>query len=70
MVIQSRCKRSTDGRRADLAAGAWMAYTPDFQGVFDGTAELPLGQDLRVLAQGEQFALEDLKDGMRTVSST
>ena len=40
-------KRSTDGRRADLAAGAWMAYTPDFQGVFDGTAELPLGQDLR-----------------------
>jgi hypothetical protein len=47
-----------------------MAYTPDFQGVFDGTAELPLGQDLRVLAQGEQFALEDLKDGIRTVSST
>jgi hypothetical protein len=36
---------------------------PDLQGVVDGTAELPLGQDLRVLAQGDQFAFEDLKDG-------
>ncbi len=36
---------------------------PDLQGVVDGPAELPLGQDLRVLAQGEQFALEDIEDG-------
>ena len=36
---------------------------PDLQGVVDGSTELPLGQDLRVLAQGDQFALEDLKDG-------
>ena len=36
---------------------------PECEGVVDGAAEFSLGQDLGMLAQGEQFALEDFEDG-------
>jgi hypothetical protein len=35
---------------------------PEGEGVVDGAAEFSLGQDLGVLAQGKQFALEDFED--------
>ena len=36
---------------------------PERQGVVDGAAELPHGQDMRVLAQGEQFSLRISRTG-------
>lgn len=36
---------------------------PDGEGVVDGAAELALGQDLRVLAQGDELGFEDLQEG-------
>lgn len=36
---------------------------PEGEGVVDGSAEFPFGQDLGVLAQGKEFALEDSEDG-------
>lgn len=36
---------------------------PDGEGVVDGTTKFALGQDLRVLAQGDELGFEDLQEG-------
>jgi hypothetical protein len=36
---------------------------PECEGVVNGAAEFSLGQDLGVLAQGEEFAFEDFENG-------